>query len=230
MGVRTQIDQMPLKSKLGNVSMSLAFRLLTGKKLLDTQSGYRALSKSFIESFLDQCKAGRYETEMKMLMLASKQQKEIEQVEVSTIYIDDNKNSKFRPFQDSIRVLSSYLLFAGVGLLSFLIDYGLFILLTQLAGSYFINAHLLARIGSSVFNYLATKKYVFNNQDTLASTGAKYLMAVLVSLLLSTSILYLFVDYFGWNPILAKPMAELITFSINFFVLKHFVFQKLTDD
>jgi len=224
-GTRSQIGKMPLKSKIGNISMAWAFRLITGKKLTDTQSGYRALSKPFIQKFLAQCKPGRYETEMKMLFLAAKEGKTIEQVPISTIYIDDNRNSKFKPVQDSVRVLSSFLLFAGVGILSFLLDYGLFLVLTLMADSYFLNAHIMSRIVSSGFNYLATKRYVFNNHDAVATTAIKYLLAVLVSLLLSSALLYLFVDYFLWNPIWAKPTAELLTFCINFFVLKNFVFR-----
>lgn len=229
-GTRLQTHQMPLKSKLGNMSMAWAFKLVTGKKLVDTQSGYRALSKKFIEVFLSQCKPGRYETEMKMLFLAAKQSDHIEQIPISTIYIDDNKNSKFRPIQDSVRVLSSFLLFAGVGVLSFLLDYCLFLLFTLMANSYFLNAHVLSRVLSSVFNYAITKKYVFANKDSVASTSFKYILAVFTSLLLSSALLYFLVDYLNWNPLVAKPSAELITFFINFFVLKHFVFQKLNDE
>jgi len=223
-GTRQQINQMPLKSKIGNMTMSWAFKLITGKKLIDTQSGYRALSKSFIKKFLAQCKPGRYETEMKMLFLAAKECDRLEQVPIQTIYIDDNRNSKFKPIQDSVRVLSSFLLFAGVGVLSFLLDYGLFLVLTLWADSYFLNAHIMSRIVSSGFNYFANKRFVFQNQGSVAVTALKYLMTALVSLLLSAALLYLFVDFWRWNPVWAKPSAELITFCINFFILKNFVF------
>lgn len=223
-GTRTQIDKMPLKSKIGNISMAWAFKLITGKKLIDTQSGYRALSRTFIKKFLDSCKPGRYETEMKMLFLAAKTCETLEQIPIKTIYIDDNRNSKFKPVQDSVRVLSSFLMFAGVGILSFLLDYGLFLALTFLADSYFLNAHIMSRTVSSVFNYFATKRYVFNNQDSVTTTALKYLLAALISLLLSSALLYLFVDFMLWSPIWAKPTAEMLTFCINFFVLKNFVF------
>lgn len=210
--------------------MSWAFKLITGKKLIDTQSGYRALSGPFIKKFLATCKPGRYETEMKMLFLAAKASQTIEQVPIKTIYIDDNSNSKFKPVQDSVRVLSTFLLFAGVGVLSFLLDYGLFLVLTLLGDHYFLNAHILSRLASSVFNYFATKRFVFNNHDTVTSTAGKYLIAAFISLLLSSALLYLFVDYLLWHAIWAKPTAELLTFLINFFVLRHFVFQKISND
>jgi len=223
-GTRTQINKMPLKSKIGNISMSWAFKLITGKKLIDTQSGYRLLSRSFIKTFLASCKPGRYETEMKMLFLAAKTCDSLEQVAIKTIYIDDNRNSKFKPVQDSVRVLSSFMLFAGVGVLSFLLDYGLFLVLTLWGGSYFLDAHIISRIVSSSFNYLANKRYVFNNQSSVASTAFKYLLTALASLLLSSALLYLFVDNWQWSPVWAKPSAELLTFCINFFILKNFVF------
>ena len=226
MGVRQDIKAMPLKSKIGNTAMSLAFRLSSGKPLSDTQSGYRALSRDFARSFLENCKPGRYETEMKMLFLAAKLPGPIEQVPIQTIYFDNNKATKFRAVQDSVRVLSSFLLFAGVGILSFLIDYGLFLLFTFYGGSHFLNAHVMARVFSALFNFVATKKWVFNHQQRWLSSAAKYLMAVLLSLLLSSSVLYLLVDRFAWHPAVAKPITELITFVINFFVLRHFVFRQ----
>lgn len=225
MGVRTAIKKMPFRSQLGNVSMSLAFRLFAGQKLIDTQSGFRLLSHSFAASFLQQCPPGRYETEMKMLYLAAKKFNRIVQVEISTTYIDDNKNSKFRPVQDSIRVFSSFLLFTGVGFLSFLLDYVIY-LLVLLFGNYFLTAHLLSRLCSGIFNFWANKRFVFKNEDALVLTGTKYVLAAVLSLLLSTSVLYFLVDYLSVSEMLAKPMAELLTFCLNFLVLRYFVFYR----
>lgn len=226
MGVRSEINKMPLKSKLGNVTMAFIFKLLYRQKLADTQSGFRLLSAGFARQVLAKVEAGRYETEMKMLMFAVKAAVRIDQVPIKTTYIDDNKNSKFRPINDSLRVISSLFVYAGVGFVSFLLDYGIYLLITYVMGSSFLAAHVISRSISAWFNYYANKRFVFNHSGSVVSTAGKYLMAVLFSLFLSSCILYFLVDFAGLNRALAKPTAEFCTFLINFFVLERFVFRK----
>jgi len=225
-GVRSDIDKMPLRSKIGNISMAWMFRLLYGQKLKDTQSGYRMLSAEFAQLFLDNVEAGRYETEMKMLMMAAKNNIKIDQIPIDTQYFDDNANSKFRPIADSLRVLGSFAKYSGVGFLSFLIDYAIFLVLVFIFPTYFIVAHISSRICSGVFNFIVNKNYVFNNNQNYAKPLIKYLMAVVVSLALSTFLLYVFVEMVLFKTAIAKICAEASTFILNYYVLKNFVFKK----
>lgn len=224
MGVRQDINKMPLKSKIGNVTMAKLFYLMTRCSVNDTQSGFRLLSKTFMQEFIEACPPGRYETEMKMLYFAAKSHGCVEQVPIKTIYINQNKNSKFRPLQDSFRVIGSFFMYAGVGLLSFCLDY-LVYLLAIFSGIHFLNGHLIARACSGVFNYYANKKWVFKNRDSVMLTGSKYVVAVLISLLISSTLLFILVQKMTINAALSKPLAELLTFCINYFIVKHFVFR-----
>lgn len=226
MGVRSEISKMPLRSKFGNMSMSAVFRVFYGQSIRDTQSGFRFLSAAFAKQILKNVKAGRYETEMKMLTFAAKNNIRIDQVPIKTIYIDENRNSKFRPVNDSLRVLGSLFAYAGVGFASFLLDYGVYLLITYILSGSFLTAHAVSRSISGIFNYYANKRYVFNHSGKFAGTVGKYLLAVVFSLFLSASILYFLVDYAHINRALAKPIAEFSTFFINFFVLGRFVFRQ----
>lgn len=224
-GVRTEIEKMPFRSKIGNIAMAKIFNLLYGQKLHDTQSGYRMMSKEFAQFFLKNIDSGRYETEMKMLMVAAKNNIKINQIPIQTQYIDGNSNSKFRPVIDSLRVLGSFAKYSGVGFLSFLIDYGLFLTFTYVFGLYFLTAHIFARICSSSFNFIANKRFVFQHKHSVIRALLKYMIAVAISISISSALLLLFVKLFAVKVPLAKIMAEALTFLTNYFVLKHFVFK-----
>lgn len=226
MGVRTDIEKMPLKSKIGNLSIAFGFNLFYGQKLNDTQSGYRMLSSKFANLFLENIEAGRYETEMKMLILAAKNKITIHQIPIETQYFDGNANSKFRPVIDSIRVLGSFVKYTSVGFTSFLIDYALFLMLTYFFGIYFLTAHIISRICSGTFNFIANKNFVFRHKQSVFISFIKYLVAVFISLSLSSALLYLLVDVFLIESAAAKLVAEASTFLLNYYVLKHFVFKK----
>ncbi len=225
-GVRSDIDKMPLRSKIGNVGMAWIFRLLYRQSLKDTQSGYRMLSAEFAQLFLDNVEPGRYESEMKMLMMAAKKNIQIDQIPIETQYFDDNANSKFRPVVDSLRVLGSFAKYSGVGFLSFLIDYVIFLGLIWFFPAHFIAAHIISRLCSGFFNFIANKNFVFNNKQNIIKPLIKYLMAVAVSLGISTFLLYVFVDVFLIKSVIAKVFAEASTFVLNYYVLKFFVFRK----
>lgn len=225
-GVRTEINKMPLRSKIGNISMAKVFGFLYGQKLKDTQSGYRMMSAKFARLFLDNVEAGRYETEMQMLMFAAKSKIHIDQIPIETRYFDGNSNSKFRPLADSLRVLGSFAKYSGVGFASFLLDYSIFIFLSSFLSIYFITAHLCSRIISGTFNFAANRKYVFNHKHSLGKSISKYLVAVALSLAISSVLLYLFVDVLHVTTSVAKLFAEASTFLLNYFVLKHFVFKE----
>lgn len=224
-GARTEIDKMPLRSKIGNISMAKIFGFLFGQKLKDTQSGYRMLSANFARQFLDNVEPGRYETEMQMLMFAAKSKIPIDEIPITTQYFDGNSNSKFRPIADSLRVLGSFAKYSGVGFVSFLIDYAIFLSLTTFLGIYFLYAHITSRVFSGSFNFIANKKFVFNHTQSTKKAFTKYLIAVALSLSISTVLLYLFVDIFSIKSAVAKLLAEASTFLLNYFVLKHFVFK-----
>lgn len=228
-GVRGEQDKMPFKSKVGNKGMSNLFYLATGEKLKDTQSGFRLLSRDFVKTFINECPPGRYETEMKMLFLAAKTPKGIEQVPISTTYIDNNSNSKFRPIKDSFRVLSTFLKFTSVSIASFVVDFLIYLFLLSLNVN-FLHAHMASRSLSGVFNFTLNREFVFKNKDSILKTSGKYLLAVLVSMAISSFLLWVLVTQLNGAETWSKPIAEVMSFILNFFVVKHFVFATTNAD
>ena len=100
-----QLDQMPGRSRLGNTIATNVLRWLYPKAPNDTQSGLRAFNQTFIKDIVQQIRGSRYETEFQILLLALSQRRQIASVPIPTIYIDNNRSSKFRPIADSLNIL-----------------------------------------------------------------------------------------------------------------------------
>lgn len=103
------LGRMPARSKLGNTTVSSLLRWRYPHAPADTQSGLRGFSRAFAGEILRKVSGSRYETELQMLLLALSQQRNIVSVPIPTIYIDNNRSSKFRPVTDSIRILYALL-------------------------------------------------------------------------------------------------------------------------
>ncbi len=223
-GTRQAIADMPLRSKIGNVFTARLFSAFFKKSLDDTQSGFRALSADFAKDVIASITPGRFETEMRMLIYAAESNRTIGRVTIETIYFDKNRGSKFRPFQDSLRVLVPFSKYTGVAFASFLLDYSIFIALSYLVGVYYIFAHIVSRTCSGTFNFLANKHIVFKSKSKKLREGIRYIAAVLFSLLATALLLYFFVDLIGFPKAIAKPVAECTMFLANFMILNRFVF------
>lgn len=104
LGVRTVGKEMPLKSRAGNQITRMVYRLVSGVKVSDTQTGLRAFDSELTEKLLS-VEGERYEYEMNVLMTCAREKIPIEEVPISTIYRDkNNSNSHFHGLRDSYRI------------------------------------------------------------------------------------------------------------------------------
>jgi glycosyltransferase involved in cell wall biosynthesis len=97
-------SHVPFRSRLGNVFTSRLTKLLLGKKIPDTQSGYRLHSRKLLDQVLKRVPGGRYETEMEILVLACRRGFNVAAEPIATIYEDGNRSSHFSPLRDSWRI------------------------------------------------------------------------------------------------------------------------------
>ena len=104
-----QSGHVPFRSRLGNVLTVSVSRMLLGKALPDTQSGYRLLSRRFLEAVLPQVPGGRYETEMELLARAIIGGFRVEPVSIQTLYETGNPSSHFQKFRDSYLIYGKLL-------------------------------------------------------------------------------------------------------------------------
>ena len=224
-GRREVGNKMPQKSRWGNSLTAAAFNFFLGAKVVDTQSGFRAMGRDFVERTVKTVKPGRYETEMNILIQAVREGRRVGQVPTATIYFDNNKGSKFKAVSDSLLVARQFGLFAAAAFSAWLLDYFLFTALTAVGSVYFLYANLISKGASMVYYYLVNKYLVFWSYRRSKEEVARYAALVAVNIVVVNALLYALADGLGWNELAAKPVADATMFIINFFVLRVFVYR-----
>lgn len=63
------------------------------------------------------------------------------------------------------KLIAQIMKFGIVGILAFLIDYGVLYFLTEICGVYYLLSSMFSFIVSVIFNYLASMKYVFAGRE-----------------------------------------------------------------
>lgn len=138
LGVRAFDQSVPWRSKFGNTLTRYMFRLMTGRKISDTQTGLRAIPFDLIPALL-MLPSNRYEYELDMLLFCKASRRNMVEVPIETVYIDNNRSSHFNPVKDSLRVYGvlfrPVILFClGAGV-DFLVFIAMFALTDSVAGS-----------------------------------------------------------------------------------------------
>ncbi|HLB52359.1 MAG TPA: glycosyltransferase family 2 protein [Chlamydiales bacterium] len=100
-----KFEQMPWKSKFANSIVSWLLRWIHPNAPLDTQSGMRAFSKPLVQKIAQSIPGGGYEMEFRCLLLALQPPWQLEEVPITTTYIEKNRFSHFSAIKDSIKIL-----------------------------------------------------------------------------------------------------------------------------
>ena len=235
-------NNVPLRSRFGNLVTRNIFAFLSGIKVKDTQTGLRGIPKSELE-FMLSVKGERFEYEMHMLMDARQRAVKIRETDIETIYIEDNKSTHFRTIQDSALVYSVFVKhickFVMSSLLSSVIDWGLFTLLLvfvfhseykNAAGfaDIFTNIPLLvsftgARLVSSLINFIINRKLVFKDRGNFGKSVFRYYLLVAAVAVCTFTLLSLFV-FIHIPAVIAQPLATVIMFILSYYAQRVFVF------
>lgn len=229
LGSRALKGGVPLRSRMGNAITRFVYRTATGLKVHDTQTGLRAFSAAMIPRLLD-IQGERYEYEMNQLLVFAKNKSPIIEIEISTIYIDNNSGSHFNTARDSFRIYKEILKFSASSLLSFLLDYGLYSLLSALLPAMgtagVVVSNVTARVVSATFNFTLNRRLVFDSKSPLLAAAVKYFLLAAFILASNTVVLNLLIDRAGVNRYLAKIITELIFFTVSWLVQRTLIFQK----
>lgn len=94
----------PWRSWFGNTVTVTVTAWLLGRRLPDTQCGFRLLSRRFAEDVLETVAGGRYETEMEIVVKAIRQGYRVVSAPIASVYEEGNKSSHFRKLRDSVRI------------------------------------------------------------------------------------------------------------------------------
>ncbi|MBO4325810.1 MAG: bifunctional glycosyltransferase family 2/GtrA family protein [Clostridia bacterium] len=226
-------DKIPFKSKLGNGFTRLIFKLATGLSIRDTQTGLRGFPMSSVPDML-KVKGDRYEYEMNMLLSIKGWGMGYVEVPIETVYIDNNSGTHFHPVRDSLRVLSQIFKFISASVISFLVDYLLYMLFLYAIcpliwgspiPSYAVPAsYFAARVISGIVNYFLNSRMVFKSSGPRQAAGYAVLWLVILGLGMLGS--YLIKDLLGWPGIICKLLVDMPLFLLSYFVQREVIFRK----
>lgn len=229
-GSRRFTGKVPARSQFGNTVTRHIFRLVSGVKVHDTQTGLRAFRTDLIP-FLLNIEGCRYEYEMNVLLACAKGKVPIVEIPIETVYLDGNQCSHFRAIKDSFRIYKEIIKFSISSFASFLIDFAAYSLFIALTGSIQVQvsiliSNVLARMISSSANFYMNRNYVFKSKDSMLKTAIKYFSLVIGILALNTVLLTFLVEYVIGNQLVAKVLIEIILFFVSWWVQKIVVFPR----
>ena len=224
LGKRIRNKNTPLRSKLGNSITKIIYRISTGINIYDTQTGLRAFSNILMHKMLN-IEGSRYEYEMNVLLKLPREGIKIKEIEIKTIYTDNNAGSHFNTLKDSFRIYKQIIKFSFSSLMSFIIDYILYSMLILLTNNLIV-ANIIARAVSSITNYTINKKMVFKNKENTFKSAYKYFMLAIIILALNTILLKFFVNTIGMNALIAKIIVEFFLFIFSYTIQNKIIFKK----
>jgi putative flippase GtrA len=223
LGCRNFSGDVPARSRFGNTVTRGLFRLATGQRITDTQTGLRGYRADMLPWLLT-VRGQRYEYELNLLLEAKQAGYGIDSVEIATVYLDHNSGSHFRPVADSIRIYAPLLKFLGSSLSAFVVDMVMFLLLSALTDSLLL-AVVGARLVSATVNFMVNRRLVFEHgRDTSLRAAASGYVALVVVLLSANYSLMWALTSLAIPDLLAKLVTEITLLGISYAVQQRFVF------
>lgn len=229
LGCRDFKENTPLRSRFGNLVTRGVYRLSTGRRVTDTQTGLRAFSDLLADRLLA-VSGERYEYEMNVLLTFTKEHVPIREVPIATLYFDNNAGSHFRTVKDSYRIYKEIVKFSASSFVSFLIDYSVYFLMVLATGGLpravsLPLSNVTARLISGSVNFTINRKVVFPGSRNVWRSALRYVLLATCILLGNTTLLSVLTVRLRVNPYLAKLITELLFFIISWTVQRFYVFR-----
>ncbi len=236
-GVRDFSDpKVPPRSKAGNKITSMVFRGFFGMKLQDTQTGLRAFPVKYLADMM-QVAGDRYEYETNMLIFINRKNIPYEQVNIETVYLNDNQSSHFRAVRDSVRVYAFILKYLFSSAAAAVVDELAFYVFKKLAFLTFlpipltVTSAFFARVISSLMNFWLNSRLVFGEGVNKISLIKYYILAVVqiavsaILVLVVERVLHLSSPALST---LAKTIIDTTLFFFSFRIQHKWVFNNAT--
>ncbi len=225
LGVRNfDYDYVPEKSKFGNKITRNIFKIFIGLDISDTQTGLRGISRNLMLKFSD-LSGERYEYETNMLITCKTDNIKIKEVLIETIYLNSNVNSHFNPLKDSILIYRLFTRYFMASFSSFILDIVLFSFILGMLqiNTKILAATILARIVSSIYNYIINSNLVF--KDMSIKSLFKYYLLVIVIMFTSGCFTTYLHTLLPFSVISIKIMVDTLLWVCNLVIQREFVFK-----
>lgn len=224
LGERSFDGAVPARSRVGNAVTARLFALATRRRIRDTQTGLRGLTPGLL-AWAEGVSGERYEYELRMLLDAARDGVPVASVPISTIYVDDNAASHFRPVRDSLRVYAPFLGFLASSLAAFALDTVALLALFALTGHLLLSV-VGARVLSGSVNFAVNRRLVFDRRRRTPLRRAAMRYAALAAALVGVNYLLLAgLTGLGLPLLGAKLLTELTLVTASYLAQRVLVFR-----
>ncbi len=225
------LPQVPSRSRKGNKITAFVFKYLFGMELRDTQTGLRAIPIEFLPK-MTRINGDRYEYESNMLMALKPAGIPIKEVEIETVYIDENQTSHFRTVRDAARIYALIIKYVFSSVSSFLVDITgdyLFQKILGIFGAPFadIISAGAARVISSMYNFIVNKNVVFKGKGKTGRLILRYYALAIPVLAISALTRHFIGNFFEASELLRtiiKIPIDLLLYFASFRIQREWVF------
>lgn len=123
------------------------------------------------------------------------------------------------------KLIAQFMKFGVVGVIAFVIDYGLLALLTEVFGVNYLVSATISFTVSVIFNYVASMRYVFTHKEDMSRRREFVIFVVLsiIGLLINNGCMWAGVELLGSHYLIVKIVATAIVMIWNFVTRKIFL-------
>ena len=114
-----------------------------------------------------------------------------------------------------------------VGGFAFVVDFGLLVILTELAGINYLISAAIAFVAGLTINYLLSIRWVFASR-TLESRSAEFTLFAIIGIVglgLNELFMWILTDIIGWHYLGSKIATTVIVFFWNFLARRFILFR-----
>ena len=123
------------------------------------------------------------------------------------------------------KLFAQFMKFGVVGVLAFAMDYGLLAFFTEILGIDYLISATASYIISTVFNYLASMRFVFRHRENMSKTRefVIFFIGSLIGLGINDGCMWLGVELLGVHYLITKLFATAVVAIWNFVTRKIFL-------
>lgn len=209
LGKRLLDKSSPIKSRIGNGITRVLYRLTTGRRIYETQTGLRAFSDRLLPRFL-KLPGHRYEFEIDMILDASNA--DIIEVDIQTVYFDNNAASHFRPLQDTVSLNKEFLRYKLPSINAGLAGLLLFVLIVNFGGAWIL-ACVLSRLFTILLKGGLNRVVPFAEKPSVG----RYILTSGIVLLCDIGVMAALVSV-GVNVYAAKVLSGIVMVFVSMIV------------
>ena len=123
------------------------------------------------------------------------------------------------------KLIAQFMKFGIVGVIAFIIDYGVMIFLTEVFGAPYLISTTISFVVSVIFNYFASMRFVFKRKDDM-SRRREFIIFVVLSvcgLAINDVLMWLMVDSLFIDYRISKIVVTVVVAVWNFVTRKIFL-------